>query len=93
MGERHVSIVVHDEAHEGWLRAALRFQAGQADLADGERVEVREQKFAVAKVEPRGLDHACDQFGLVLEIVPIMRGVAGAVRKDERTLPAAPRSA
>src|SRR5271165_5528973 len=91
--ERHVSVVVHDEVHKRWLRAALRFQAGQADLADGKRVEVREQKFAVAKVEPGGLDDARDQFGLVLKIVPVMWGVAGAVSKDERTLPAATRSA
>jgi hypothetical protein len=70
----------------------LRFKARQADLANGERVEVREQKFAIAKVEPGGLNDARDQFGLVLEIVPVMRGVAGTIRKDQRALPAAPRS-
>ena len=73
--------------------SALGFKAGQADLADGKRVEVREQKFAVAKVEPRGLDHARDQLGLVLEVVPVMWGVAGAIRKDKRTLPATTRAA
>ncbi len=51
----------------------MRFKPRQADLADSECVEVREQKFAVAEIEPRRLDHARDQFGLMLEVVPVVR--------------------
>ena len=40
---------------EGWS-AALRFKPGQAYLADREGVEMGEQKFAIAEIEPRGLD-------------------------------------
>ena len=87
--ERHVDVVVHNQAHERWLRATLWFQAGEADLADGEGIEVGKQQFAVAEVEPWGLDRARDQFGLVLEVMAVMRGVAGAVSEDERALAAA----
>jgi hypothetical protein len=53
----------------------LRLKTRQAYLADSERVEVRKKKFTVAEVKPRGLDHAGDEFGLVLEVVTVMRGV------------------
>jgi len=45
---------------------------------------------ASGKKEKRsGLDRARDQFGLVLEVVAGVRGVAGAVCEDERALAAA----
>src|ERR1035438_4597001 len=82
--EWHGGGVLHDEANERWLRAALRFKAGEADLANGEGVEVGKQKFAVAEVKPWGLDRPRDQFGLVLEVMAVVRGGAGAVCEDER---------
>src|SRR6185437_14796697 len=74
------------------LRSGLGFKPRQANLANGKRIKVCEEKLAIAKVEPRGLNHSRDQLGLVLEVVSVMWGITRAVRKDKRTLPATPRA-
>jgi hypothetical protein len=43
---------------------------------------MREQQFAVAKIEPWCLNRTCDQLRLVLEVVPVMWGVAGTICND-----------
>jgi len=48
-----------------------------------------QEQLAVAEIESGCLNLACHEFGLELEVVSVMRGVAGAVREDQCSLSAA----
>ena len=66
---------------------------GKSDFADGEGIQMRQEQFAIAEVEPWRLNRTGDQLGLLLEVVPVVRRVAGAVGEDQGALSASSGSA
>jgi hypothetical protein len=88
----HIAVVVDHEAHQRWSFVTMSFKSGQADFADGEGVEVGQEQFAIAQIEPRCLDRTGDERALLVEVVPVMRGVAGAVGEYQCALSAPSRA-